>query len=191
MSDGPHRTLNMRKPWKVLAERADGAAYSHAEVVACVAPAVSSDWNNEVASDYLKEIGQFLGCGAQSHLFEKDAAEIDRLRGKASSPMEANLADYAKDVCTSSLRGDEALRHVVNKTMRECAVRRTLQAQEHYLRKSSLMRAAHMKGRMQDAVITASTGIFSAMAQSVVTGARMSIRPPARREGLDDGPSLP
>jgi hypothetical protein len=188
MSDGPHRTLNMRRPWKALAERADGAAYSHAEVVAYVAPAVSSDWNNEVTSAYLNEIGQYLGCGQQTHLFEKDPAEIDRLRQKASSPMEAVFAEYAKD---TSLRGDEALHDVVKKTMRECAVRRTLQAQEHYLRKSSHLRAAHMKGRMQAAVITASTGIFGAMAQSVVTGARMSIRPPAKRGGLDDGPALP
>jgi len=187
MSDGPHRTLNMRKAWKVLAERADGA-YSHADVVACVAPAVSSDWNNEVTPAYLNEIGQFLGCGQQSHLFEKDPTEIDRLRQKASSPMEAVVAEYAKD---TALRGDDALHDVVNKAMRECAVRRTLQAQEHYLRKTSYLRAAHMKGRMQDAVVTASTGIFSAMAQSVVTGARVSVRPPAKREGLDDGPAMP
>ena len=48
MSDGPHRTLNMRRPWKVLAERADSTAYSHADVVACLAPAVLSDWMGEV-----------------------------------------------------------------------------------------------------------------------------------------------
>lgn len=190
MSDGPHRTLNMRRPWKLLAERADGAAYSHADVVACVAPAVSSDWNSEVSADYLTEVGQFLGCGKQSHMFEKDEAEIDRLRQKASSPMEAHLADYAKDTCTSPLRGDEALQDVVDKTMRECAVRRTLQAQEHYQRKSSNLRVAHMKGRLQQAV-TASAGIFSAMAKSVVTGTRISVRSPARREGLNDGPPLP
>jgi hypothetical protein len=178
----------MRKAWKVLAERADGAAYTHAEVVACVAPAISSDWNNEVTPDYLNQIGQYLGCGQQSHLFEKDPAEIDRLRQKASSPMEAVFAEYAKD---TTLRGDKALQDVVKKTMRECAVRRTLQAQEHYVRKSSHLRATNVKGRMQAAVITASGGIFDAMAQSVVTGARMSARPPAKRGGLDDGPALP
>jgi hypothetical protein len=188
MSDGPHRTLNMRKAWKALAERADGAAYTHAEVVAYVAPAVSSDWKYEVAPAYLNEIGQYLGCGQQSHLFEKDPAEIDRLRRKASSPMEAAFAEYARD---TSLRGDAALHDVVHKTMRECAVRRTLQAHEHWVRKSSPTRAAHMKGRMQAAVITASTGIFGAMAQSVVSGARMSVNPPAKRGGLDDGPALP
>lgn len=190
MSDGPHRTLNMRKPWKALVERADGAAYTQAEIVACVAPAVSSDWVNEVSASYLKEIGQFLGCGPQSHLFERDPAEIDRLRHKASSPLEANLADHAKDLCGSPLSGDEALQKVVKNTMSECAVRRTLQAEEHFQRQSSNQRAAHMRGRLQQAV-TASAGIFSVMAQSVVAGATMSTHGPAKRDGLDDGPSLP
>ncbi len=189
MSDGPHRTLNMRKPWKALVERAAGATYSHVDVVACVAPAVSGDWNNEVSSDYLSDVGQFLGCGKQSHLFEKDASEIDRLRQRASSPMEALLADYAKDACESPLHGEAALQDVIDKTMRESAVRRTLQAQEHYQRNSSGARTAHMKARLQRAV-TASATIFGAMAQSVVAGSRVSSRLPAKREGLDDGPPL-
>lgn len=190
MSDGPHRTLNMRRPWKVLAERADSTAYSHADVVACLAPAVLSDWKGEVSDDYFNEVGQALGCGKQAHLFEKDPAEIDRLRQKASSPMEANLADYAKDICSSPLRGEEALQDVVKRAMSECVVRRTLQAQEHYQRKSSNLRAAHMRARLQQAA-TASPGIFAAMAQSVVTGAKISVRAPAKRDGLYDGPPLP
>jgi len=173
MSDGPHRTLNMRKPWKALVERADGAAYSHAEVVACVGPAVSSDWNCEVSSEYLAEVGQFLGCGKQVQLFEKDPAEIDRLRQRAASPMEALLADY-----------------VIDKTMRESAVRRMLQAQEHYERNSSGVRATHMKSRLQKAVI-ASAPTFSVMAQAIVSGSRIVSRAPSRHEGLDDGPPLP
>lgn len=189
MSDGPHRTLDMRKPWKALVERADGGAYSHADVVSCVAPAVSTDWKVEVASDYLSEVGQFLGCGQQSHLFEKDRAEIDRLRQKASSPMEALLADYAKDACDSPLRGDAALQDVIDKTIRESAVRRTLQAQEHYQRNSSWARTAHMKGRLQRAV-TASAAIFSALAQSIVAGSKVTTRAPAKRDALDDGPPL-
>jgi hypothetical protein len=179
----------MRKPWKALVKRADGAAYSHAEVVACVAPAVSGDWNNEVSSDYLSDVGQFLGCAKQSHLFEKDTAEIDRLRQRASSPMEALLADYAKDACESPLRGEAALQDVIDKTMRESAVRRILQAQEHYQRNSSGARTARMRARLQSAV-TASKTIFGAMAQGVARGSKLNSRLPAKREGLDDGPPL-
>jgi len=180
----------MRKPWKALVERADGAAYSHAEVVACVGPAVSSDWNCEVSSEYLAEVGQFLGCGKQVQLFEKDPAEIDRLRQRAASPMEALLADYAKDACECPLQGGEALQDVIDKTMRESAVRRMLQAQEHYERNSSGVRATHMKSRLQKAVI-ASAPTFSVMAQAIVSGSRIVSRAPSRHEGLDDGPPLP
>ena len=188
MSDGPHRTLNMRKRWKALAERADNAAFSPEDVVAHVAPAVSGDWNDEISPSFLRDVGQYLGCGEQSHLFEKDPAEIDRIRRKASSPMEAAFAENAKD---SNKRGEAALQEAVQKTMRECAVRRTLQAHEHWVRNTSPQRASRMKGRIQAAVVTASATVFGPMAQSVVAGNRMSSRAPAKRGGLDSGPALP
>jgi hypothetical protein len=188
MSDGPHRTLNMRKRWKALAERADNAAFSPDEVAAFVGPAVSGDWNDEIAPSFFSDIGQYLGCGQQSHLFEKDPAEIDRIRRKASSPLEAAFAENARD---SNKRGEAALKEAVQKTMRECAVRRTLQAHEHWVRNSSPQRASRMKGRIQAAVVTASATVFGQMAQTVVAGKRMSSRAPAKRGGLDSGPALP
>lgn len=189
MSDGPHRTLNMRKAWKVLVRRADDDAYSHADIVACVAPAVASDWNDEVSAEFFSKVGQFLGCGSQSHLFERDSAEIDRLRGEASSPMEALLADNAKDACESPLQGEAALEDVVGKTLRESVVRRTFQAEEHYLRNSSRLRSVSMRQRLQRAAKAAASAI-NTMAQNVVRDSRATKPGPAKRQGIGDGPAL-
>ena len=49
MSDGPHRSLPMRKPWKDLAMRGDKAAYSASEVAEAATNALASDFKMEVS----------------------------------------------------------------------------------------------------------------------------------------------
>lgn len=49
MSDGPHRSLPMRKPWRELAMRGDKAAYSASEVAEAATNALASDFKMEVS----------------------------------------------------------------------------------------------------------------------------------------------
>ena len=49
MSDGPHRSLDLRKQWKKLAEVGDNQAYANVEVAQAAATALASDFINEVS----------------------------------------------------------------------------------------------------------------------------------------------
>ena len=189
MSDGPHKTLNMRRAWKRLTERADKAANRPAEVMECVVPAISQDWIGETTPGYLQEVAQVLGCGIKPLLFPKDPAELARLRQGASSSMEALLAGHAIDACHSNKSGPQALQEVIRKTLCEWAVRATLQAEEHYQRESTFSRARQMRGRLQRAITAAGPAITN-LSLSITQGTKLPTRAPAKHSGLEEGPSL-
>jgi|SRR5665213_647999 len=189
MSDGPHRTLPMRRRWKALAKCADAPAYSKDDVAAHVCPALAGDWIAEVSPAMLDAIGQVLGCDEQSNLFSKDKSEFEKLRRSASSPMEALLADNARDASEAGLNGQIALERAIGNTLCESAVRRTLQAEEHFIRKSHQNRASKMRARLQEGITTSATAIRE-MAHSIAIGAKISDRGPQKRKDLEDGVTL-
>lgn len=86
MSDGPHRSLPMRKHWKDLAERADKAAYSATDVAEALPVALQKEFR-EAPFELLKEafgVGRKPVCfsparPSNSTLFVLPAQ--DRLRG--------------------------------------------------------------------------------------------------------------
>ena len=50
MSNGPHRSLNMRRGWRQFAERAGNAAFTDGEHSDALAVALECDWSEEVRS---------------------------------------------------------------------------------------------------------------------------------------------
>jgi hypothetical protein len=48
MSDGPHRSLPLRKAWKELAKRGDQGTYDAEQVAEAAAGALASDFKNEI-----------------------------------------------------------------------------------------------------------------------------------------------
>ena len=53
MSDGPHRSLPMRPGWKRLAQRADNANFTPAQVHEALLPALSEDCRIEMTTAFL------------------------------------------------------------------------------------------------------------------------------------------
>ncbi len=189
MSDGPHKTLNMRPGWKRLVRRADKAANQQGEVAECVLPALSKDWIGETRAHYLQQVGQYLGCGSEPLLFAADPSEHARLRQGASSTFEALVADHAIDAVLAGKSGKEAFTLVVNNSLNEWSVRATLQVEEHYQRESNPGRARHVRGRIQSAISANAAGI-QGLAQSIVNGTKLPTRVPSKRKGLEEGPRL-
>ena len=65
MSDGPHRSLGLRRPWRKLAKLCDNAAYAPAEVTHAATAALVSDFN-EVSAALLKALKSVFACEGNS-----------------------------------------------------------------------------------------------------------------------------
>src|SRR5688572_11844958 len=94
MSDGPHKTLPLRKHWKDAAERAAKSAFSPAEVCEAVPIALIKDF---VAEAPLEAVAEILGSGQQAPLFTEDCArQLDEIRRACRGSVIANaLIDCA------------------------------------------------------------------------------------------------
>ena len=96
MSDGPHRSLNMPRGWKRLAERADNRAYAPEEVRDALPEALEHDWHAEVPDSVCRLVRDILG-DSQSSLFGDQRAErLEALRGETAGYALGNtFLDYA------------------------------------------------------------------------------------------------
>ncbi len=61
MSDGPHRSLPMRKPWKELAKRGDQSTYDSEQVAEAATRALVSDFRNEVSWSLINDLKSIFG----------------------------------------------------------------------------------------------------------------------------------
>lgn len=80
MSDGPHRSLNMRPGWKKAAEFADYDAFAPEDVSRAVASAFTQDWRTDVPDAVAACISEVLG-GQQDSLFrDQKIMQLEALR---------------------------------------------------------------------------------------------------------------
>jgi hypothetical protein len=85
MSDGPHRSLNMRKGWKRVAESADNKAFSAAEVREAIVPALEEDCRGEIRSEFIQGLRR-IGVKEEGSLFKSDTApSLESLRNAAGA----------------------------------------------------------------------------------------------------------
>jgi len=184
MSDGPHRSLP-----KKLAERADMASCSPAEVEEAVCPALAADWRNEVSDQLLPELRAALRTESTGMLFpDQLVRDLDALRSKASSPLAGLVIDYTRQAAADGLRGEAALNFAIPSALQERALCCLRQVGEHYHRKVSLERTENVRHRLGVAINSAS---IDGLARDLLGGRVSPIgRAPAKRDGLDEGVSL-
>ena len=61
MSDGPHRSLSMRRGWKEVAERASNSAFASEDVRDAIVGALTKDWHREMPKGFVASILEMLG----------------------------------------------------------------------------------------------------------------------------------
>lgn len=188
MSDGPHRSMKMRRGWKKLAEQADNSAYTPEEVSNSLLNALDKDCREEVPRNLSRRVHDILGDN-QSLLFCNERVErLQSLRKEAAGhPLGNTLLDYAIQTAEQGCNGDEALREVTSKTLSDRAHRGALQVEEHYCRKSTRKRATRVRERIE-------TGITQLNFGRLVTrlfGSSKSERPrTTKKAGIDEGVPL-
>ena len=60
MSDGPHRSLPLRRAWKKVCEIADGRAHALEEVVERIPAALAADAKGEISEGLLRSLRRIL-----------------------------------------------------------------------------------------------------------------------------------
>ena len=80
MSDGPHRSLNMRRGWKRFAERADKEAFAPEEVCDAIPAALEQDWRAEVSPNLTRQILVILQDNQNSLFGDQRIEKLEVLR---------------------------------------------------------------------------------------------------------------
>jgi hypothetical protein len=185
MSDGPHRSLPMRRHWKDFAERSAKAAFSPDQVSEALPHALKK----EILEAPIKEIRDIMG--GDSLFPEMRIERLDALRqAHRGSAAATHVIDCAVEAAARGLTG-EAGTHAAVKNASEDIARDHLRGiEEHYQREASSRSAGYVRTRLDTA--------RQQLDCDVLTRELLSPgRPPSPRSvtlprltGVDEGPSL-
>ncbi len=185
MSDGPHRSLPMRRPWKSVAECADNAAFEVDEIRECILPALENDCRREVRREFLDTLCGLCAC-QEEMLFKNDMRPVlEELRRTANIGLERQVLDHAIYAAANGSSGHGVAEKALGQALKDRGASGIKQVEEHYLRKSNVKRAHNVRNRMEQAVSGAD---IDRVARTVLNGKQKDTAPkPSKRQGVDDG----
>lgn len=187
MSDGPHRSLQMRRCWQLVAERADKRSYTVAEVRDALVPALEQDCRDELSAGFIAGLRR---VAEEPSLFRDDAAaRLESLRPLAGSGLGRAVLDNVAPLASADVEGWSLLRESLKAAVQDrahCGIR---QVEEHYLREATAPRANNVRGRLEASA--ASADLDGLVARVLSAEPIRGGRAPAKQTGLDDGVSLP
>ena len=189
MSDGPHRSLPMRRAWKELAKRADKRAYDAAQVQEAMLHALASDWKNEVSPALVLALREVFS-GRDNSLGLREIA-LDQL--EAAKPLAAGsvFGTNAVSWCVRAVKerrlDKAAFYEAIGSAIRERGFAASRQVEEHYLRESSHKRADHVGTRVESALAAFSDVALATTAVEPRPSRRTGL---TKRTDLNDGVSL-
>lgn len=187
MSDGPHKSLPMRRGWKLLAEYADNRTFERDQIGEAVLPALERDCRGEVGGDFLDALCRTCD-DRQNSLFKKDTQSLEALQSRAGVGLGRVVLDYAIQAAARGDTGREIAEKAMTQALEDRAARGARQVEEHYYRKSTQTRASRVRERIEQGIRTADIG---GLARKLLNSDSGTAAPkPAKRQGLDDGVKL-
>ena len=191
MSDGPHKSLPLRRAWKRVCAVAGNTAHGLDEVVERLLPALAADVRHEVGEAFAAKLRKILEPDAeQLTLFSDVRDQLAALRREQCSPFQSDLIDSVDDAIRDGLKGLDALTTGAKVAIDTRASATINSVVEHYLRKAP-HEAAVGVGRRLSAGLKEAAAQVGALASGLATGRlAVAVPGPAPRSDLDDGPSL-
>lgn len=185
MSDGPHRSLPMRRHWKDLAERAAKAAFSPDQVAEGLPYALKKD----ILSAPIAEIREIMG---QATLFPHlQIEQLELLRQSHHGSAAANhLIDCAVEAAADGLSGDDGTEAAVKNACEGISRDAVRGIEEHYQREATSRSAGYVRDRLDSARQQLDCGeLARELLSSQKPPSQRSVTLP-RQSGLDEGPPL-
>lgn len=184
MCNGPHRSLNMTRAWKQVAERSDKAAYSCEEVSDSLVAALEQDCLREIAPGFL-DIAWRIFSDPEPMLFASKISEhVEALRRQAGAGIGRLVLEQAILVAERGKTGKEGLIEAVTNALADRAAKGQRQIEEHYCRKSTNPRANHVRKRMEEGI---SGAAVDGLARRILKIEPTAKKQRALKQGLDDG----
>jgi hypothetical protein len=189
MSDGPHRSLRMRKAWKELAKRGDQLTYDAEQVGEAASHALASDFRNEVSAPLVSALKDvFTGRDNSLGLREIALQQLEEAKALAAgSVFGMNAVAWSIELVNEGRRGKEALYEAVGLAAKERGFANTRSVEEHYLRKSNQRRADGVAARLQNAISGLSESKLGSM---LVDPQPAAPRGPPKKMDVNDGVPL-
>ena len=186
MSDGPHRSLPMRRPWQRVAERADKRSFTPEEISRALEPALEQDCRDELRPDFLSGLRRIV---EEPSLFrETVTAGIESIQAQAGAGLERAVIDrvsFLSALSPADMDGLAVIKEAVKCALQNAANQRIRQVEEHFLREASSPRAANVRDRLEAA---AGCTDFTALAERILRTEPQGVpKAPLRQTGLDDG----
>jgi hypothetical protein len=186
MSDGPHKSLPMRRPWRDLSERAAKAAFSPDQVGEALPRALKREFTDAP----IKAVRDILGGGPQSSLFPSERLQqLEALRSSTYGSAAANsLIDCAIDVVREGRTGEAATTAAIANALDEQTRSAFRSVEEHYQRKAGSRDATFVRNRLNAAREGCDYGSLAAELAS--DSSPRAGRALPKKSDVDEGPAL-
>lgn len=185
MSDGPHRSLNMRPHWKTAAQWAANLAHTADEVCAALAYALKKD----ILGAPIAAVRDIMNSDT---LFPDMCIEqLEILRSRHPRSAAANtLIDCAIEAAAGGVTGDAGTASAVSGAMEDIARAQGRGIDEHYQREAGAQASRTVRTRLDEALVKLDcNGIASEILTSAHPPSRREVELP-RQTGIDKGPPL-
>jgi len=184
MSDGPHRSLPMRKAWKDVAERSDKRAFASEEVSEAIVVALEQDCRQELSSPFLDAAWRIFNDPEPSLFMVQIAPQLEALRQAAGSGLGRVVLEEAIQVAERGKTGRAGLVEAMTNALADRAAKGARQIEEHYCRKSTAPRARHVRARIEEAIQGAQVAGLVRRVLHVESAPAPRV---TMQQGLDDG----
>jgi hypothetical protein len=184
MSDGPHRSLQMRVGWKRVAERADNPSFAPEEITRFIIPALGQDCRDEMSPGFINSVGAVLR-ELDNCLFNYEiGSQLEALRSEAGGGIGRTFLDNVVQISANEAAGLEPVVKAMTDALFDHAARAARQVEEHYYRESTMPRAQNVRARIEQAV---GDSRIETLARQVLRLDERRTNRPALQQGLDDG----
>ncbi|WP_404425499.1 hypothetical protein [Thalassospira australica] len=187
MSDGPHRSLPLKRHWKRFAQKAANGAYSIEEVQEELERALSKELK-DARLDLLERI--FLE-EEQGQLFEDEKLERANrlLESVEGSTVFLTAAESAIETIMENKHGEEAIKHVLRSVADEIFQKHARSIEEHWQREAGYRGIRTIRNRLnwlRSNFSYRKTSQPRSDASSTINRRNRNVS----RTGLDEGPAL-
>src|ERR1700687_206779 len=184
MSDGPHRSLPMRKGWKRVAQSADNDAFGTDEIRDAILPALEEDCRGEISPEFFSSLRRVC-ADQEASLFKNDVApSLEGLRNAAGAGLARAVLHYALQHAANGNSAKDIPESSLKDALMDRAARGARQVEEHYCRESTTPRANRVRDRI--ALPIGTLDVHGGVRRILDPESKSEAQAP-RRKGLDDG----
>lgn len=182
MSDGPYKSLPLRRHWKHFAKIAQNAASSHSECLEALNRALLQDIKIDATDKLHNRVFDIIDNN--DDLFGPDSQELD---DAASAFSKSYLDDFTVDAAKMLVNNQSkaASSNGIKLLLADEILSRTFRTiDEHYKREGSLGQYSRIRNRMNSMRDESALNVISNWSNKI------KIPTPHKYRGLDDGVSL-